>query len=93
MNYRLVITETYRKRLRKFLKKHPEMMDRYAKAVTLLEVDPFHPSLRLHKLQGNLKEYYSVSINMQYRIVIDFIIVEHEIIPIDIGSHHDVYGS
>ncbi|WP_457607751.1 type II toxin-antitoxin system RelE/ParE family toxin [Nitratifractor sp.] len=91
MSYRIVITESYAKRLRKFLKKHPQMLDRYAKAMTLLEIDPYHPSLRLHKLQGRLKEYYSVSINMEYRIVIDFVIVEKRIIPLDIGSHDDVY--
>ncbi len=67
------------------------MFKRYAKAMSILEVDPFHPSLRLHKLKGNLNEYYSVSINMEYRVVIDFLIVDKEIIPIDIGSHDDVY--
>ena len=67
------------------------MFKRYAKAMAILEVDPFHPSLRLHKLKGNLNEYYSVSINMEYRVVIDFLIVDKEIIPIDIGSHDDVY--
>jgi len=47
--------------------------------------------LRLHKLEGKLRIYYSVSITMEYRIVIDFIIKENEIIPIDIGSHDEVY--
>ncbi len=91
MNYKIVITESYGKRVRKFLRKHPEMFDRYRKALSILEVDPFHPSLRLHKLKGNLKEYYSVSINMEYRVVIDFIVVDKEIIPIDIGNHDAVY--
>lgn len=54
-------------------------------------MDPFHPLLRLHKLRGKLQEYSSVSINMEYRVVIDFVIKENEIIPIDIGSHDDVY--
>ena len=91
MNYKIVISDAYKKRVTKFLKKHPDMLKRYAKAIAILEVDPFHPSLRLHKLKGNLQEYYSVSINMEYRVVIDFLVVDHEIIPIDIGSHDDVY--
>lgn len=91
MNYKIIITDTYKRRVKKFLKKHPDMLKRYAKAITILEIDPFHPSLRLHKLKGNLHEYYSVSINMEYRIVIDFLVVNNEIIPIDIGSHDDVY--
>lgn len=91
MNYKFIITDEYEKRLKKFFKRHPDMLKRYSKAVMILELDPFHPSLRLHKLKGNLHEYFSVSINMEYRIVIDFIIKENEIIPIDIGSHDDVY--
>ena len=50
-----------------------------------------HPSLRLHKLKGKLADFYSISINMEYRVIIDFIIKDGEIIPIDIGSHDDVY--
>ena len=91
MNYKLIQTEEYFKKLKKFIKKHPQVLDRYIKTIELLEVDPFHPSLRLHKLQGKLRVYHSVSINMQYRIVIDFILQDKEIIPIDIGTHDEVY--
>ena len=91
MSYSFIITDEYKKRLKKFFKRHPDMLNRYAKVISILEVDPFHPSLRLHKLKGNLEEYYSVSVNMEYRIVIDFIVRDKEIIPIDIGSHNDVY--
>lgn len=59
--------------------------------MTLLKIDPYHPSLRLHKLKGNLDGFYSVSINMQYRILIDFIIKEDQIILLDIGEHNTIY--
>ncbi len=91
MNYKIIITDEYFKKLKKFIKKHPDLLDKYIKTVELLEVDPSHPSLRLHKLKGKLGTYLSVSINMQYRMVIDFIIKENEIIPIDIGTHDEVY--
>ncbi|MBN2767518.1 MAG: type II toxin-antitoxin system RelE/ParE family toxin [Campylobacterales bacterium] len=91
MNYKIVITEHYFKKLKKFIKKHPEVLDRYIKMIEILEIDPFHPSLRIHKLKGKLKEYHSISINMQYRVVIDFIIDDGMIIPINIGIHDDVY--
>ncbi len=90
MNYKIIQTEEYFRKLKKFIKKHPQVLDRYIKTIELLEVDPFHPSLRLHKLQGKLRVYHSVSINMQYRIVIDFILQDNEIIPIDIGTHDEV---
>jgi len=55
MNYKIIITDEYFKRLKKFIKKHPEVLDRYAKAIELLEINPKHPSLRLHKSQGGLR--------------------------------------
>jgi addiction module RelE/StbE family toxin len=91
MLYRLIITDTYFKKLKKFIKKHPEILKRYAKTIKLLEVDPYHPSLRLHKLQGKLKEYQSISITIKYRLIIDFIIEDERIILLDIGSHDEVY--
>ncbi|AHF01744.1 plasmid stabilization protein [Thiomicrospira aerophila AL3] len=91
MLYKIIRTDEYFRKLKKFIKKHPDILPRYIKTIEILEVDPFHPSLRLHKLQGQLGEYYSVSINMKYRVVIDFLLKDNEIIPIDIGSHDEVY--
>ena len=91
MNYKLIITDEYKKRLKKFLKKHPDMIERYEKCIFILENDPFHPSRRLHKLKGKLAHFHSISINVEYRVIIDFIIKDNEIIPIDIGTHDDVY--
>ena len=84
-------TESYLKRAKKFLKKHPELIGQYEKTLQLLELNPFHPSLRLHKLKGHLSDIYSVSINISYRITLEFIIEEDVIIPINVGSHQDVY--
>ena len=92
MHYKLIVTDEYKKRLKRFFKHHPEMMDRYEKMVHILTTNPSHASLRLYKLKGNLKEYYSVSITMGYRMVIDFIIKEDTITPIDIGNYDNVYG-
>lgn len=36
---------------------------------------------------GRISDYYSVSINITYRITIDFLIKEKEIIPINVGKH------
>jgi mRNA-degrading endonuclease YafQ of YafQ-DinJ toxin-antitoxin module len=87
----LIYTDNYIKRAEKFIKKHPEILKQYEKTLKLLEVNPFHPSLRMHKLQGKLSELYSVSINLSYRICIDFIIDKDKIIPIDVGTHDEVY--
>lgn len=35
----------------------------------LFREDPFHPSLRLHKLKGKLDGSWSISIDMKHRII------------------------
>ena len=87
--FKIVFTESYEKRAKKFLKKHPDMLGLYEKTLKLMELNPYHPSLRLHKFS----ELFSVSINMQYRISIDFKIENETITPIDIGDHKQIYGS
>ena len=88
---KIVYTESYIKRTQKFIGKHPEIIKQYGKTLKLLEQNPNHPSLRLHKLKGRLSELYSVSINITYRISIIFIVNDDTIIPVDIGKHEDVY--
>lgn len=87
----LIYTDSYNRRAKKFIKKHPDLLSQYEKTLKLLEINPNHPSLRLHKLRGKLSELYSISINISYRICIDFITEDNKIIPIDVGSHDDVY--
>ena len=88
---KLLSTLTYEKKLEKFKKKHPNLKNQYEKTLLTLTIDPYHPSLRLHKLKGKLQDYYSVSINLQYRIMLDFIIQEDKIILIDIDKHDYLY--
>ena len=88
----LIFTESYTRRAKKFIRKHPELISQYEKTLRLLEADPSHPSLRLHKLNGALEGLHSVSINISYRISLYFIIEKDVIVPVDIGSHDDVYG-
>jgi len=88
---KITYTDSYIKKAKKFVKKHPELLSQYEKTLKLLELNPFHPSLRLHKLTGKLSELYSVSINMTYRISIDFIIDDKKIITVNVGKHDEVY--
>lgn len=88
---KLIFTDNYVRIATKFIKKHPEIISQYEKTLKLLELNPKHPSLRLHKLKGKLSELYSISINISYRITITFIIENNIIIPINIGAHDEVY--
>jgi mRNA-degrading endonuclease YafQ of YafQ-DinJ toxin-antitoxin module len=91
MPYRLIFTERYMRIALRFLKRHPDMARAYEKTLALLQVNPHHPSLRLHELGGRLKGVHSVSINMSYRITLQLLIAEHEIVPLNVGDHDAVY--
>jgi mRNA-degrading endonuclease YafQ of YafQ-DinJ toxin-antitoxin module len=91
MTWQLIFTEQYNRRAAKFLKRHPDVETQYTKSLELLELNPHHPSLRLHGLDGKLEGLKSISINLKYRIVIEMIITEEEIILINVGDHDAVY--
>jgi mRNA-degrading endonuclease YafQ of YafQ-DinJ toxin-antitoxin module len=91
MSYSLIFPESYEKIERRFLKRHPDLRERYHKTLAILEQDPFHPSLRLHALEGRLAGLHAVSINLQYRITLELELREQEIILISVGIHSEVY--
>lgn len=91
MSYNLIFTDDYMRRAVRFLKRHPELKNQYAKTLALLEINPHHPSLRLHALSGRLEGVYSVSINLSYRITMELLIREQQIIPLNVGDHDAVY--
>jgi len=91
VTFNLVFTEQYNKRAARFLKRHPELRSQYLKTLQLLEANPHHPSLRLHALSGKLTGLHSVSINLAYRITLELIIQDAEIIPVNVGDHDAVY--
>jgi mRNA-degrading endonuclease YafQ of YafQ-DinJ toxin-antitoxin module len=91
MSFHILYTPAYNKRAAKFLKKHSELVSQYVKTLRLLELNPFHPALRLHRLKGCLSELHSVSINISYRITLELVLCEDQVIPVDVGSHDEVY--
>ena len=91
MKYTLVFTDQYNRRAARFLKRHPQLRETYRKTLLLLQANPHHPSLRLHALGGKLQGLHSVSINLSYRITLELLIREHQIVPINVGDHDAVY--
>ncbi len=90
--YKLLFPYSYEEKVKKFLKKHPDLIKQYTKTLQLLEINPYHPSLRLHHFKTKSFEGYSVSINLSYRISLEFVINEQEIVLVSIGDHQEIYG-
>ena len=91
MIWQLMFTDQYNRRAAKFLKRHPDVETQYVKTLELLELNPHHPSLRLHRLSGKLEGLQSISINLKYRVTIEIIITERDIVLINVGDHDAVH--
>jgi mRNA-degrading endonuclease YafQ of YafQ-DinJ toxin-antitoxin module len=91
MIWQLMFTDQYNRRAAKFLKRQPDVETQYVKTLELLELNPHHPSLRLHRLSGKLEGLQSISINLKYRITIEIIITERDIVLINVGDHDAVH--
>ena len=89
--FSLLFTELYNRRAARFLKQHPELRGTYLKTLQLLEANPGHPSLRPHALHGKLEGLHSVSINGPYRITLELLIQDQQIIPVNVGDHDAAY--
>ena len=91
MNCKLVFTDAYNRPALRWLKRQPDLRQQYLKTLQLLEANPFHPSLRLHALSGRLKGLQSISIKLSYRITLELLICDEQIIPINVGDHDAVH--
>ncbi len=91
MRHVLVFTDQYNRRAARFLKRHPQVREQYRKTLLLLQANPHHPSLRLHALSGRLNGLHSVSIKLSFRITLELVIGDGQIVPINVGDHDAVY--
>ncbi len=86
----IVWDKRFVKNMKKWRKKHPELMGRFEKTLALFSDNPFHPSLKTHSMTGNLQDYWAFSITYEYRLLFRFL-SEEKVLLIDIGSHDEVY--
>jgi addiction module RelE/StbE family toxin len=81
------ITIKYTPTFVKSYKKLPQIIRKKAEKNELVFIaNIFDPSLKTHKLSGKLENYWSFSINYQYRIVFRFL-TSHEILLVDVDTH------
>lgn len=77
------------KKLRKIERKDKKLTLRIERQLALFSQNPKHPSLRLHKLTGELQDLWSISITKSVRMV--YLQKRDEIHFTDIGTHDEVY--
>jgi addiction module RelE/StbE family toxin len=91
----MLIDESFRRALKRVCKNRPHLQAKVAAVLSLREINPFTPSLKTHKLQGELKGLWACSVEYDCRIIFCFQALEGEIeeaiVLIDVGSHDEVY--
>lgn len=68
----------------------PDLKHKIARALETFVDNPYHPSLRTHKLSGNLKGLWAFVVAYDCRIVFQFL-DDQNVLLIDIGKHDEVY--
>lgn len=77
------------KQLRKIKSRNKNLIRKVEKQLLLFKENHRHPSLRLHKLSGNMENIWSISIDKKIRML--FIQEGDEAYFFDIGTHRQVY--
>lgn len=91
----LIAEQHFKKAFKRLIRKSSPLKNKILETLDLLEKDPFNPSLKSHKLTGNLANYWSCSVNYDYRIIFifskDIELDEIVILLVNISSHDEVY--
>ncbi len=83
----LVLSAKFQKDLKKILTKQPGLKLAIKKTLKQTRRNITHPSLRLHKLQG--QSFWSISVNMKLRIILHQ--EKNKIYLLRIDPHDQVY--
>lgn len=75
--------------LKKLKQKQPLLFKKIQKQLKTFKENIKHPSLRIHKLKGNLADTWSISIEGNMRLI--YTIKNNEAIFFKIGNHDEVY--
>lgn len=91
----LVWSNSFRRALRRTLRRQPHLRAEIGDALRLLQEDPFAPKLATHKLKGKLAGLWACSAAYDLRILFEFVPseggAEDDVFLIEIGSHEEVY--
>ncbi len=86
----LVWGSSFKRAYKKVTEADSNLKPRIARALETFVNEPFHPSLRTHKLSGKLKGLWAFVVAYDCRVVFQFL-DEQDVLLIDIGKHDEVY--
>lgn len=79
---------------REFIKRYKRLSQKqqvqFKKRLVLFEQDPFHPTLRNHRLQGEYGGYHSINISGDLRAIYEEVNDTTQLFVV-IGTHSELY--
>lgn len=81
---------------KRMVRQNPQLRPLIEETLKQLVEDPFHPTLKTHKLSGEFAGIWACSINYSCRILFEFVAnpeasEEDAILLLNLGDHDDVY--
>ena len=86
---RLLYDDVYLKSFKRITKNNIKLKRKIIEKLNLFLIDKAHHSLRLHKINTIKGGVWSISINMNIRILIQY--KGADVILLDIGTREDIY--
>jgi addiction module RelE/StbE family toxin len=86
----LVWGTDFKRVFKKLIRQNPVLRENLFNVLKLFQNEPFHPSLKTHKLSGQLKGLFAFSLSYDWRVVFKFT-GKDEALLITMGPHDKVY--
>jgi addiction module RelE/StbE family toxin len=86
----LIWGSSFKRAYKRVTAANPDLKQKIAQALETFADNPFHPSLRTHKLSGKLKGLWAFVVAYDCRVVFQFL-DDQDVLLIDIGKHDEVY--
>ena len=86
----ILYSSEFEKKLKKIKRSDPNKLKTIIRKIQFFSQNPQYPSLKLHKLGGVLKEYYSFSVSPNLRIIFSWKDLD-TVLFYTIGTHDEVY--
>ncbi|WRH66681.1 MAG: type II toxin-antitoxin system mRNA interferase toxin, RelE/StbE family [Planktothrix sp. GU0601_MAG3] len=63
---------------KRLIRQNPQLRVAIEETLRQLATDPFHPTLKTHKLSGEFEGIWSASIDYHYRILFEFTVINSD---------------
>jgi addiction module RelE/StbE family toxin len=83
-------SSSFKRAYKKRIKGNPDLESRFWQKLEQFTIEPFAPTLKTHKLSGKLRDFWSLSIDYDARVLFYFT-EDEKAVFVDIGSHDEVY--